>query len=184
MVSIIMKSSHLAGSNGWKVHHLEVKSAFLNGELGEEVYVSQPDGYEKKGETHKVYKLSKVLYGLKQTPRAWSACLYQYLKSLGFKRFAYEYSVYTKKEGENTLIVGVYVDDLLVTGNCAKSVQMFKDDMNTKFDMSDLGLLTYYSGIEVNQKGDGITLKQEAYARNLLVKTGMQDCNPTRTPME
>lgn len=174
----------LAGSNGWKVHHLDVKSAFLNGNLEEEVYVAQPEGYQKKGETQKVYKLSKALYGLKQAPRAWNACLDQYLKKLGFKRCAHEYSVYTKNNDGNTLIVGVYVDDLLVTGSCPASVQTFKEEMNTKFEMSDLGLLTYYLGIEVNQQPDGISLKQEAYAKTLLIKTRMQDCNPSKSPME
>ncbi|GKB16092.1 zinc finger, CCHC-type containing protein [Tanacetum coccineum] len=174
----------LAGSYGWWVHHLDVKSAFLNGDLEEEVYVSQPEGYQKEGESNKVYKLSKALYGLKQAPRAWNACLDQYLKSLGFVRCAHEYSVYTKKEKGDILIVGVYVDDLLVTGSCHKSVQNFKRDMNTKFEMSDLGLLTYYLGIEVSQHENGITLKQEAYAKNLLIKTRMLDCNPTKSPME
>ncbi|GJT98735.1 putative RNA-directed DNA polymerase [Tanacetum coccineum] len=174
----------LSGSNGWRVHHLDVKSAFLNGALEEEVYVSQPEGYVKRGEVNKVYKLSKALYGLKQAPRAWNACLDKYLKSLGFTRCAQEYSVYTKKEGENILIIGVYVDDLLVTGNCHKSIQDFKKDMKAKFEMSDLGPLTYYLGIEVSQKETGITLKQEAYARSILSKTRMIDCNPTKSPME
>nr|GEU68731.1 putative reverse transcriptase domain-containing protein [Tanacetum cinerariifolium] len=138
----------LAGSYGWWVHHLDVKYAFLNGDLEEEVYVSQPEGYQKEGESNKVYKLSKALYGLKQAPRAWNACLDRYMKSLGFLRCAHEYSVYTKKEKGDILIVGVYVNDLLVTGSCHKSVQNFKRDMNTKFEMSDLGLLTYYLGIE------------------------------------
>ncbi|GJW43634.1 putative RNA-directed DNA polymerase [Tanacetum coccineum] len=100
----------LAGSNGWRVHHLDVKSAFQNGTLEEEVYVSQPEGYIKKGEANKVYKLSKALYGLKQAPRAWNACLDKYLKSLGFVRCAQEYSVYTKKKDDDVLIIGVYVD--------------------------------------------------------------------------
>ncbi|GKD97779.1 zinc finger, CCHC-type containing protein [Tanacetum coccineum] len=162
----------LSGSNRWRVHHLDVKSAFLNGAL------------VKRGEVNKVYKLSKALYGLKQAPRAWNACLDKYLKSLGFTRCAQEYSVYTKKEGENILIIGVYVDDLLVTGNCHKSIQDFKKDMKAKFEMSDLGPLTYYLGIEVSQKETGITLKQEAYARSILSKTRMIDCNPTKSPME
>ncbi|KAI3753573.1 hypothetical protein L2E82_25630 [Cichorium intybus] len=149
----------LAGSNGWRVHHLDVKSAFLNGTLEEEVYVSQPEGYTKKDEINKVYKLSKAL------------C-------------AQEYSVYTKKEGENVLIIGVYVDDLLVTGSCHKSIQAFKTYMKSKFEMSDLGLLTYYLGIEVSQKEIGITLKQEAYAKSILKKTRMMNCNPTKSPME
>lgn len=112
----------LAGSNEWKVHHLDVKSVFLNGNLEEEVYVCQPDGYQKKGQDHKVYKLSKVLYGLKQAPKAWNACLDRPLKSIGFTRCAYEYSVYTKRCDGKFLIVGVYVHDLLVIGSCPKSV--------------------------------------------------------------
>ncbi|GKE11221.1 putative RNA-directed DNA polymerase [Tanacetum coccineum] len=174
----------LTGSNGWRVYHLDVKSAFLNEKLEEEVYVSQPEGYKKEGETEKVYRLSKALYGLKQAPRAWNACLDKYLKSLGFIRCALEYSVYTKKEEGNFLIVGVYVDDLLVTGSCDRSIQNFKKEMNSKFEMSDLGLLTYYLGIEVSQHAGRITLKQEAYAKNILVKTRMIDCNPTKSPME
>nr|GEU70482.1 hypothetical protein [Tanacetum cinerariifolium] len=153
----------LTGSYGWWVHHLDVKSAFLNVDLEEEVYVSQQEGYQKEGESNKVYKISKALYGLKQAPRAWNACLDQYLKSLGFVRCAHEYSVYTKKEKGDILILG---------------------DMNTKFEMSNLVLLTFYLGIEVSQLEDGITLKQEAYAKNLLIKTRMLDCNPTKNPME
>lgn len=174
----------LTGTNGWKVHHLDVKSAFLNGNLEEEVYVLQPQGYEKKEEPNKVLRLPKALYGLKQAPRAWNACLDRHLKSIGFTRCAHEYSVYTKRYDEQALIVGVYVDDLIITGSCPKSVQKFKKEMNTKFEMSDLGLLTHYLGIEVNLKESRITLKQESYAKNLLVKTGMLNCNPTKTPME
>ncbi|KAI3516558.1 hypothetical protein L1887_15477 [Cichorium endivia] len=174
----------LAGSNGWGVHHLDVKSAFLNGNLEEEVYVTQPEGFEKKGELDKVYKLSKALYGLKQAPRAWNSCLDKYLKSLEFKRCPQEYSVYTRMKEGNTLIIGVYVDDLLVTGSSPNDVKEFKKEMNAKFEMSDLGLLTYYLGIEVSQHENCITLKQEAYARNLLEKTRMLECNPTKSPME
>lgn len=174
----------LAGTNGWKVHHLDVKSAFLNGKLEEEVYVTQPEGFEKKGQEHKVFKLSKALYGLKQAPRAWNACLDAYLKNLGFKRCPQEYSVYTREKNGNTLIIGVYVDDLLVTGSASDDVEDFKKEMNAKFDMSDLGLLSYYLGIEVSQFNNHISLSQKAYARNLLVKTRMIDCNPTKSPME
>lgn len=133
----------LAGSSGWWVHHLDVKSAFLNGRLNEEVYVMQPEGFEKNGEEGKVYKLSKALYGLKQAPRAWNACLDKYLKILGFTRCCQEYSVYTRNKMGNTLIVGVYMDDLLVTGSCPRDVKEFKQEMKAKFEMSDLGLLNY-----------------------------------------
>ncbi|GJW14728.1 zinc finger, CCHC-type containing protein [Tanacetum coccineum] len=108
----------------------------------------------------------------------------KYLKSLGFVRCAQEYSVYTKKKDDDVLIIGVYVDDLIVTGSCHKSIQDFKRDMKAKFEMSDLGLLSYYLGIEVNQQETGITLKQEAYARSILTKTRMIKCNPNKRPME
>lgn len=139
----------LAGSSGWRVHHLDVKSAFLNGRLEDEVYVKQPEGFERRNEEGKVYKLSKALYGLRQAPRAWNACLDQYLKKLGFMRCSLDYSVYTRKKQGRILIIGVYVDDLLVTGSCPNDVKEFKQEMRAKFEMSDLGLLTYYLGIEV-----------------------------------
>ena len=131
-----------------------------------------------------MYKLSKALYGLKQAPRAWNACLDRHLKVLGFTRCHQEYSVYTRKKGGKTLIVGVYVDDLLVTGSCSKDIDNFKQKMRTKFEMSDLVLLSYYLGIEVNQGETGITLKQEAYAKNILIKTRMIDCNASKIPMD
>lgn len=92
--------------------------------------------------------------------------------------------MYTRKKGGKILIVGVYVDDLLITGSCSKDVENFKLEMKAKFEMSDLGLLSYYLGIEVNQGETGITLKQEAYAKNILVKTRMIKCNASRIPMD
>ncbi|GJX64162.1 ribonuclease H-like domain, reverse transcriptase, RNA-dependent DNA polymerase [Tanacetum coccineum] len=106
----------LASSHGWKVHHLDVKSAFLHGRLEEEVYVTQPEGYVNANHPAKVYKLSKALYGLRQAPRAWNSRLDKCLKGLNFTRCGLEYAVYTRKQHGNILIVGVYVDDLIVTG--------------------------------------------------------------------
>ncbi|KAL6550635.1 hypothetical protein OROMI_021123 [Orobanche minor] len=161
----------LAWTNGWGVHHLDIKSAFLNGNLDEEVFITQPEGFEKKGEENKVYKLSKALYGLKQAPRAWNACLDHYLKSLGFRRCHLGYSVYTRKNNGYTLLFGVYVDDLLVTGSSQKDVEEFKKEMNAKFEMSDLGLLSYYLGIEspmdhklqLTKEGDGELVNPTEY---------------------
>ena len=109
----------LAAHRGWKIHHLDVKSAFLNGELEEEVYVGQPEGFVDQTAEHKVYKLSKSLYGLKQAPRAWNTRLDRSMKSLGFKKCSQEQAVYTRNNGDEALIVGVYVDDLIVTGSSA-----------------------------------------------------------------
>lgn len=174
----------LAASYGWEVHHLDVKTAFLHGDLKEEVYVRQPEGFEVKGSEEKVYNLSKALYGLKQAPRAWNDKLNQILRELEFTRCSKEASLYQKKRGGHLLIVAVYVDDLLVTGSDLSLIIEFKKEMGTKFEMSDLGKLTYYLGIEVLQHADGITLRQERYASKILSETGMTGCNSTHVPMD
>lgn len=174
----------IAACKGWELHHLDVKSAFLHGELSETVYVSQPDGFIKPGEEHKVYKLHKALYGLKQAPRAWNTKLNGILKDMQFHRCLQEQAIYRKASGNHLLIVGVYVDDLIITGTDTRIITKFKQEMGKKFEMSDLGKLTYYLGIEVSQKSDGIWIKQENYARKILKESKMQDCNPTLCPME
>lgn len=174
----------LSAKNRWEVHHLDVKTAFLNGEISEEVYVVQPEGYVKKGHEQLVYKLVKALYGLRQAPRAWYAKLSSCLENLGFKRCPYEHGVYTKRENGETLIIGIYVDDLLVTGTNVKVIEEYKKQMSGIFEMTDMGKLTYYLGIEVEQ-GDGyIELKQTGYAKKILEKAGMAECNPTKFPMD
>ncbi|XP_063946041.1 uncharacterized mitochondrial protein AtMg00810-like [Daucus carota subsp. sativus] len=149
-----------------------------------EVYVTQLEGFIKKGQEKKVYKLTKALYGLRLAPRAWNARLDKCLKELGFKRCLHEQAVYTKSVGGNVIIVGVYVDDLLVTGSDKRKIEEFKLQMNKKFEMSNLGLLSFYLGIEVNQGGMFTTLKQSAYAKKLLDKAGMLNCNSSKYPME
>ena len=174
----------LAAKNSWEVHHLDVKSAFLNGELQEEVYVTQPKGYVKQGQESKVYRLLKALYGLRQAPRAWYAQLNRCLQKLGFIKCPFEHAVYTRKDGDESLIIGVYVDDLLITGTSVPHIIKFKEQMGKEFDMSDLGKLTYYLGLEVDQGKGYIELKQAAYAKKILEKAGMIDCNPVKYPMD
>ena len=147
---------------------MDVKTAFLNGEITEDVYVAQPEGFVKEGKEHMVYKLIKALYGLRQAPRAWYTKLNTCLINLGFVRCSYEHAVYTKGMRSESLIVAVYVDDLLVTGTKVSLIEYFKKQMFQEFEMSDLGKLSYYLGIEVEQ-GDGyIELKQSGYARKVL----------------
>jgi len=176
---------NLAASNGWEIHHLDVKTAFLHGELKETVYVTQPEGFKEKGHEDKVYKLNKALYGLRQAPRAWNNKLNRVLKELKFEKCSKEPSVYRKVMGENiTLLVAVYVDDLFVTGTNTKIIDDFKREMSSKFEMSDLGKLTYYLEIEVCQHEEGITLTQHRYAKRILEEAIMLDCNLVHTPME
>ncbi|KAK1422289.1 hypothetical protein QVD17_25292 [Tagetes erecta] len=173
----------LAAYHGWEVHHLDVKTAFLNGELKEEIYVTQPEGFVIPGHEKKVYKLCRSLYGLKQAPRAWNMKLDQTFKSLGFRKCALEQAIYTRRTKTSTLIVGVYVDDLIVTGTSKEEIDHFKSQMEQQFEMSDLGLLTYYLGIEVIQTKDAISIKQTGYINKILKETKMQDCNETKIPM-
>lgn len=174
----------LAAHNKWEVHHLDVKTAFLNGEIKEEVFVSQPEGYVQKGKEHMVYKLLKALYGLRQAPRAWYSKLNKCLEEMGFIRCPYEHAVYTKQEGKETLIISVYVDDLLVTGTSMMLIEEFKKKMSSCFEMSDLGKLNYYLGMEVDQGKEYIELKQTGYAKKILERAGMLQCNATKYPMD
>ncbi|GJR47899.1 ribonuclease H-like domain, reverse transcriptase, RNA-dependent DNA polymerase [Tanacetum coccineum] len=174
----------IAANNKWEVHHLDVKSAFLHGDLKEEVYVTQPEGFIKREDNGKVYRLIKALYGLRQAPRAWNIKLDNTLKSLDFKKCALEQAIYTKTSKDSILLIGVYVDDLIITGTPKKEIDKFKAQMEEKFEMSDLGLLAYYLGIEVTQTGGDISIKQSAYANKILKEAGMIDCNETLIPMD
>jgi hypothetical protein len=174
----------LVAHQRWEVHHMDVKSAFLNGDLKEEVYIAQPPGFVISGSENKVIRLHKVLYGLRQAPRAWNAKLDDTLVSVGFKRNGAEHGVYTRSRGSRRLIVGVYVDDLIITSASEDDIVTFKKEMKTKFQMSDLGLLSYYLGIEVKQGADGIFLCQSGYAGKVLERCGLASCDTSATPLE
>jgi len=173
----------LAAQGGWQVHHMDVKSAFLNGDLTETAFVKQPLGFTI-GKGDKVLKLRKALYGLRQAPRAWNAKLDKELMALGFVKSKLEHTVYRRSNKRSFLLVGVYVDDVIISGPDVSDIEQFKQEMRKKFSMSDLGLLSYYLGIEVRQGSDGITLCQSSYAMKILEAAGMQNCNATATPME
>ena len=139
----------VAAQKGWKVFQLDVKSAFLNGVLQEEIYVEQPKGFVKRGEEDKVYLLKKALYGLKQAPRAQYNRINDHLLSIGFVKSLSESTLYVKRKENNFLIISLYVDDLLVTGDNTRLVEEFKQEMMQAFEMTDLGLMTYFLGIEI-----------------------------------
>nr|GEX51314.1 ribonuclease H-like domain, reverse transcriptase, RNA-dependent DNA polymerase [Tanacetum cinerariifolium] len=120
-------------------------------DLKEEVYVTQPEGFVKIQDNGKVYRIIKALYGLRQAPRAWNIKLDNTLKSLDFKKCTLEQAIYTKTSKDSTLLIGVYVDDLIITNTPKKEIDKFKAQIGEKFKMSDLGLLAYYLGIEVTQ---------------------------------
>ena len=173
----------LAAEKGWNVFQLDVKSAFLQGELNEAVYVEQPKGFEIQEEQGKVYKLKKALYGLKQAPRAWYSRIDGYFKKEGFEKCFCEHTLFIKKEEQGVLVVSLYVDDLIYTGNSEAMLAQFKVSMMEEFAMSDLGKMKFFLGVEVIQDEEGIFINQQKYAEETLMKYGMQNCNSVRNPI-
>lgn len=174
----------LAARNGWKLFQLDVKSAFLHGELQEDVYVSQPPGYVVTGEEDKVYKLKKALYGLKQAPRAWFNRIEGYFIKEGFERSSCEHTLFTKREEKNKiLIVSLYVDDLVFTGNDLIMISKFKESMKSEFEMTDPGEMKYFLGVEIQQSANGIHICQRKYAEDILKRFGMENYNGVKNPM-
>ncbi|KAJ4820349.1 polyprotein [Rhynchospora pubera] len=166
------------------VYQFDVKSAFLNGELMEEVYVDQPEGFEVKGKENWVYRLSKALYGLKQAPRAWYSKIDAHFQKLGFKRSKNEPNLYVKHKGEEGLMgVCLYVDDMIYFGTNDAMLREFKEQMMAVFEMTDLGKMHYFLGLEVEQEEGRIFISQRKYATDLVAKFGLKGCNPVQTPM-
>ncbi|MCO5610037.1 hypothetical protein L7F22_064272 [Adiantum nelumboides] len=155
----------LAAHFGWDVHQSDIVIAFLNGDIFEEVYVTQPRGFVKKGQEDKVCKCHKALYGLKQSPRAWYEKADTHLVKRGFCNSPTESTLYVRREGDVLLIVVLYVDDLLITGPNEGHIVEFKADLNATFKMKDLGLLHHYLDIQFKQcDGDGCYSEEEGLA--------------------
>ena len=173
----------LAAQLSWSVYQFDVKSAFLNGELEEEVYVSQPKGFIISGKEEQVYKLNKALYGLKQAPRAWYAKIDSYFLQNGFERSKNEPTLYTKRQDKNFLFVCLYVDDMIYMGSSSSLIDEFQVCMKKEFEMTDLGLLNYFLGIEVKQVEAGVFISQRKYAMDLLKRFNMMNCKTVPTPM-
>ncbi|KAI5354098.1 hypothetical protein L3X38_006993 [Prunus dulcis] len=174
----------LAAQKEWNLYQLDVKSAFLNGVLKEEVYVEQPQGFVKDNEEIRVYKLNKALYGLKQAPRAWYDEIDSYFNRAGFKKSPSEATLYVKtSDTSGILIVSLYVDDIVYTGSCVKLLEEFKNDMMKHYEMTDLGLLYHFLGMGVVQTNKHTFLHQKKYAMKVIEKFGLKDCKSVVTPL-
>ncbi|KAI5353004.1 hypothetical protein L3X38_005896 [Prunus dulcis] len=173
----------LAAQKRWKLFQLDVKSAFLNGVLHEEVYVDQPPGFVVKDKEDRVYRLKKAIYGLKQAPRAWYEEINSYFTAAGFQKSPSEATLYVKAAESGILIVSLYVDDIIYTGSSEELVMSFKTEMMKRYEMTDLGLLHHFLGLGVIQAESYIFLHQKKYARTLLDKFGLKDCKAVSTPL-
>jgi hypothetical protein len=164
----------LAASMGWRLHQMDLKTTFLNGEIEEEVYIEQPQGFEVHSRDNHVCILKKSLYGLKQAPRAWYARIDNYLIRLGFSRSHADPNLYYKVVNNAPVILLLYVKNLLLAGEESLIIH-FKKELAFEFDMKYLGLMHYYLGLEVWQKCGEVFLGQGKYAVNILQKFGMMD---------
>ncbi|GJS49989.1 putative ribonuclease H-like domain-containing protein [Tanacetum coccineum] len=166
------------------VYQMDVKSAFLYDKIEEEVYVCQPPGFEDPDFPDRVYKVEKALYGLHQAPRAWYETLSTYLLDNEFQRGKIDKTLFIKRVKCDILLVQVYVDDIIF-GSTKKSLcTEFEKMMHKKFQMSSIGELTFFLGLQVKQKNDGIIISQDKYVTEILKKFDFTDIKTASTPME
>ncbi|KAJ9566643.1 hypothetical protein OSB04_002609 [Centaurea solstitialis] len=173
-----------ASYKGFKVYQMDVKSAFLYGTIDEEVYVCQPPGFEDPKYPDRVCKLRKALYGLHQAPRAWYDTLSSYLLENKFERGVIDKTLFIKRTKTDMLLVQIYVDDIIFGSTKEDMCKEFEELMHKKFKMSSMGELTFFLGLQVKQKRDGIFINQSKYVATMLQKFGMNDAKPASTPME
>lgn len=175
----------LAVQHGLKLHQVDVTTAFLNGELKEEVYMRQPEGFVTKGQEHLVCKLEKSIYGLKQSPRCWNAVLDDQLRDMGFVQSASDPCVY-KDSGGEMFLIGVYVDDIILAGENDKKINDVKRALGAKFNIKDMGKLHYFLGMKIIQdkKTGNVWIGQPAYVESILKKFGMDNSKPVGTPID
>nr|GFD24313.1 putative ribonuclease H-like domain-containing protein [Tanacetum cinerariifolium] len=169
---------------GFPVYQMDVKSAFLYGTIEEEVYVCKPPGFEDPEYPDKVYKVVKALYGLHQAPRAWYETLAAYLLENGFQRGTIDQTVFIKKQQKDILLVLIYVDDIIFGATNKALCQSFEKLMKDKFQMSSMGKLTFFLGLQVKQKKDGIFISKDKYIAEILRKFKLSEEKSASTPID
>jgi hypothetical protein len=162
---------------------MDVKTAYLNNTLKEKVYMRQPPGYSTPRQEHLVCELRKSLYGLKQSVHNCNRKISRWLRRHSLLYASADNNLYYHYTSKQIVILILYVDDLLITGNYTSKITWLQQKLQDRFKMSYLGALTKYLGIEFNQTASGITIHQTAYANEILEQYGLDQCNPTKTPL-
>lgn len=165
------------------LYQMDVKSAFLNGYIVEEVYVEQPPGFQDHKYPDYVFKLKKALYGLKQAPRAWYDRLSKFLLQNGFSIGKVDTTLFTKTKGVDLIIVQIYVDDIIFGSTNVSLCEEFSKCMHSEFEMSMMGELNYFLGLQIKQTKEGIFINQAKYVKDLLKKFDFEGMKPLSTPM-
>ena len=174
----------VAVQENWLIHQMDVKTAYLNADIDCDIYVEQPSGFIKSSQNSNdlVYKLKKSLYGLKQSGRNWNNLLHNFLLSQDFVQSLCDNCVYTKHMNSSKIIIIVWVDDLIIAASDINKLNEIKQSLSLKFKMKDLGVVSWFLGIEFNIKDNLIEMNQSKYVEKILTKFKMSDCNPKATP--
>ncbi|KAD3067019.1 hypothetical protein E3N88_34899 [Mikania micrantha] len=165
------------------VYQMDVKTAFLYGKVKEEIYVCQPPGFEDPQNPEHVYKLDKALYGLHQAPRAWYATLTDHLLANGYTRGAIDQTLFVRKDKDDLILVQIYVDDIIFGSTSSALCKEFEGVMKKKFEMSAMGEMTFFLGLQVKQDSKGVLIHQGKYVTDILTKFKMMESKPASTPM-
>ena len=167
-----------------EIHQMDVKTAFLNGDLDEEIYMEQPEGFIAPGQEKKVCKLVKSLYGLKQAPKQWHEKFDHTMITSGFKINECDKCVYVKETENGYVILCLYVDDMLIVGSDDDMIKSTKNMLKSKFDMKDMGLADVILGIKISRVSNGLILSQTHYVDKILGKFNKEDNTMSKTPLD
>ncbi|KAL9269974.1 Retrovirus-related Pol polyprotein from transposon RE1-like protein [Drosera capensis] len=167
----------------WLLYYFDIKNTFLHGDLTDTVYMLQPPGYETAGENH-VCRHRKSLYNLKQSPRALFEKFSKVVHVIGFSRSSADSSQFVHRRSQETMILLVYVDDIIITGDDTAEIVKVKAHLSKQFHIKDLDTLKYFLGIEVAKKGKSFLLNQRKYCLDLLKESEFLGCKPVDTPMK
>ena len=167
------------------VHQMDVVTAFLNGELDEDIYMDQPEGYELAGNEHLVCKLKRSLYGLKQAPRCWNKVLTEFLESRGFRQSTADPCIYVKNDS-SLVIIAIYVDDLILIAESVEELNNTKKSLEAQFEMKDMGNINFCLGVSIRQSEDRneIWMHQKTYIKDMLVKYELHNAKVVSTPAD
>ena len=165
------------------IYQMDVNNAFLNGFINEEVYVKQPPEFENFNFPNHVFKLKKVLYGLKQVPRSWYERLRKFLIFSGFKMGKIDTTLFIKPKENDMLIVQIYVDDIIFGATNVSLYEEFSKSMYSEFEMIMTGELNFFHGLQIKQLKEGTFINQAKHIRNLLKKFNLEEVKAKSTPM-
>ena len=183
-LSSVMTLISVSTTRKWPLFQMDVKNAFLNGELSEEVYMKLPSGYSHPpGFPHRVCRLLRTLYGLEQAPQAWFAKFSSTISQHGFSSCSFDIAIFLRRSDHGITILLLYVDDMIITSHM-QSIQDLKHFLGRQFEMKDLGPLNYFLGLEVSSSADGYYLTQAKYTFDLISQASITDSKIVDTSIE